>query len=205
MNAIILAGGAARRMNGRRKAFLPLGDETFIQRILRLLAPLFDAVSIVTNEPDLYAGFPARAVQDERPGMGPLMGMYSGLKASGSEMNFVTAVDTPLVSEALVRHLVGMGGECDAWVPQWEGRPEPLCAVYARRCLPAIESVLGRVTVTGAAVTARIIAIYPLIRPCPLEESTVRKLDPRGLAFFNVNTQADYDALRAIHAARLTE
>jgi molybdopterin-guanine dinucleotide biosynthesis protein A len=133
------------------------------------------------------------------------MGVYSGLKASGSEMNFVTAVDTPLVVEALVRHLMEIGDECDARVPRWEGRVEPLCAVYSRRCLPAIESVLdqGRNvaenTATANTATARIIAFFPLIRACFVEESAVRKLDPQGLSFFNVNTRADYNALRAIH------
>ncbi|MGO9310077.1 MAG: molybdenum cofactor guanylyltransferase, partial [Spirochaetia bacterium] len=181
-----------RRMGGTRKAFLRLGGETFIERILRLLGPHFDAVSIVSNDTELYEGLGAPIVRDEKEGMGPLMGLYSGLKASESEMNFVTAVDTPLVADALVRHLVDIGESCDARVPMWEGRAEPLCAVYSRRCLGAIESVLEQ---------GRIIAFFPLIRACFVEEPTVRKLDPRGLSFFNVNTPADYEALRLIHAA----
>lgn len=193
MNAIILAGGLSRRMHGTRKAFLRLGDETFIERILRLLGAHFNALYIVTNDTELYARFDARVVRDEKEGLGPLMGVYSGLKASGSDMNFVTAVDTPLVAEALVCHLMEIGEGCDARVPRWEGRVEPLCAVYSRRCLTAIESVLDQ---------GRIIAFFPFIRTCFVEESAVRKLDPRGLSFFNVNTLADYNALRAIHAAR---
>jgi molybdopterin-guanine dinucleotide biosynthesis protein A len=192
MNAIILAGGLSRRMDGTRKAFLRLGAETFIERILRLLGPHFDEMYIVANERELYARFDARVVRDEKEGMGPLMGMYSGLKASGSEMNFVTAVDTPLVAEALVSRLMEIGEGCDARVPMWKGRVEPLCAVYSRSCLTAIESVLDQ---------GRIIAFFPFIRACFVEESTVRKLDPRGLSFFNVNTPADYDALRVMYAS----
>jgi molybdopterin-guanine dinucleotide biosynthesis protein A len=191
-------------MNGARKAFLRLGDETFIERILRLLRPLFDAVSIVTNEPDLYARFDASVVPDEKSGIGPLMGLYSGLKASGSEMSFVTAVDTPLLAEALVRLLIDGGDECDARVPRWKGEVEPLCAAYSRRCLPAIESVMEKVaenTATASvAVAGRIVAFFPLIRACFVEESAVKTIDPQGLSFFNVNTHADYDALRAVYA-----
>ena len=56
--------------------------------------------------------------------------IYSGLKASGSEMNFVTAVDTPLLAGDLVRGL-GQGGDgCDVRVPRWKGELDPLCAVY---------------------------------------------------------------------------
>jgi molybdopterin-guanine dinucleotide biosynthesis protein A len=197
MNAIILAGGLSRRMDGTRKAFLRLGSETFLERILRVLVPLFDSFLIVTNEPRLYAQFDARVVRDEREGVGPLMGIYSGLKASGSEMSFITATDTPLLAEALVRRLIALEQDCDACAPRWKGEVEPLCAVYSRRCLPAIESVLE-----ANPVNPRIISFFPLVRACFVEESTVEELDPEGLSFFNVNTPADYDTLRAILAAR---
>ena len=192
MNAIILAGGLSHRMNGTRKAFLRLGDESFIERIMRLLRPHVEAVLIVTNEPDLYARCDARVLGDEREGRGPLMGVYSGLKASGSEWSFVTAVDTPLIRVELVRHLAACASECDACVPRWKGNFEPLCAVYSRRCLPAIESVLDR---------GRIVSFFPLVRACFIEESAVKRFDPQGLSFFNVNTLEEYDALRALHEA----
>jgi len=189
MNAIILAGGLALRMGGTTKAFLRLDGERFIDRILRVLGPLFEAFIVVTNEPELFAGLGVRVVRDEREGVGPLMGLYSGLKASVSTTSFITAADTPLVNEALVRRLLGIGEECDVLVPRWNGNVEPLCAVYARRCLPAIERVLDR---------GRIVSFFPLVRVCYLEEPAVRMLDPRGLSFFNVNSPADYDSLRSL-------
>ncbi len=197
MNAIILAGGISRRMNGTRKAFLRLGEETFLQRVLRVLRPLADSLLIVTNETQRYAGFGAQVVPDEREGVGPLMGIYSGLKASGSEMNFVTAVDTPLLVGDLVRHLVQGGDRCDALVPRWEAELEPLCAVYSRRCLPAIESVLDKERAGGAdGPPGRIIAFFPLVRLCIVEQPVVMRFDPEGRSFFNVNTSADYERLR---------
>jgi len=198
MNAIILAGGLSRRMDGTRKAFLPLGAETFLERILRVLGPLVDSFLIVTNEPRLYERFDAMVVQDEREGVGPLMGIYSGLKASESDMSFVTGADTPLLAEPLVRCLMESARECDACVPRWKGELEPLCAVYSRRCLPAIESFLD-----GNPANPRIIAFFPFVRACFVEEPVVRKHDPEGLSFLNVNTRADYDAIRKIHGARL--
>jgi molybdopterin-guanine dinucleotide biosynthesis protein A len=198
MNAIILAGGLSRRMNGTRKAFLRLGEETFLERILGVLGPLVDSFLIVTNEPDRYAGFGAQVVRDEREGVGPLMGICSGLKASQSQTSFVTAVDTPLLARDLVRHLAEDGDECDARVPRWHGDVQPLCAVYSRRCLPAIHCVLEQERAgAGSAPAGRIIAFYPLVRLCIVEESTVRKLDPGGLSFLNVNTPEDFDTLQA--------
>jgi molybdopterin-guanine dinucleotide biosynthesis protein A len=199
MNAIILAGGLSRRMNGTRKAFLRLGEETFLERILGVLGPFVDSFLIVTNEPDRYAGFGAQVVRDEREGVGPLMGICSGLKASQSETSFVTAVDTPLLARDLVRHLSEDGDECDARVPRWHGDVQPLCAVYSRRCLPAIERVLGQERAgAGNSPRGRIIAFFPLVRVCIVEEPAVRKLDPEGISFFNVNTREDYESLRSL-------
>jgi molybdopterin-guanine dinucleotide biosynthesis protein A len=207
MNAIILAGGLSRRMNGTRKAFLRLGDETFLERILGVLGPFVDSFLIVTNEPDRYAGFGAQVVRDEREGVGPLMGICSGLKASQAETSFVTAVDTPLLAPGLVRHLAEDGDDCDARVPRWHGDMQPLCAVYSSRCLPAIEHVLDQERAgedvspgTGPRTgpRGRIIAFFPLVRVCIVEEPAVRKLDPEGISFFNVNTFKDYESLRSL-------
>ena len=199
MNAIILAGGLSRRMNGTRKAFLRLGGQTFLDRVMGVLRPLVRSFLIVTNEPDLYAGLGARVLRDEQEGVGPLMGIYSGLKASGSETNFVTAVDTPLLAGDLVRGLAQGAEECDVHVPRWERELEPLCAVYSRRCLPAIESVLQQER-AGAAdgPRGRIIAFFPLVRVCVVEQPVVMALDPEGRSFFNVNTTEDYEKLRVL-------
>ncbi len=198
MNAIILAGGRGRRIGGIAKAFLRLGDATFIDRILSVLAPLFDAVVIAASDPGPFARLGARVVSDEKEGMGPLMGLYTGLKASDSERSFVTTADTPLLQAGLVRRLVEESEEeseeesdgCDALVPSWERGLEPLCAVYARSCIPAIEKVLDQ---------GRIIAFYPLVRVRVVPEHAVRQSDPQGLSFLNVNTREDYERLLRVH------
>ncbi len=177
-------------MNGTRKAFLRLGRETFLDRTLRILRPFVDSFLIVTNEPSLYAGFDAQIVRDMREGVGPLMGIYSGLTASSSEASLVTAVDTPLVSPALVRRLVETDPACDVCVPRWKGEVEPLCAVYSRRCLPAIDNAFAE-----NPAAPRIISFFPSVRVCSIEEQAVRELDPEGLSFFNVNTRSDYEEL----------
>ena len=189
MDAIVLAGGSAVRLGGANKALLRVGGERFIDRILRTLAPLFDSVTIVSGDPRPYEGLGARVIRDEREGVGPLMGLYSGLKASRGDASFVTAVDTPLVNAKLVERLLRVEGSCDALVPKWNGNLEPLCALYTRRCLPHVERVLEQ---------RRIVSFFPLVRVCYLEETEVAELDPLGRSFLNVNSPADYDALRSI-------
>jgi molybdopterin-guanine dinucleotide biosynthesis protein A len=192
MDAIILSGGQGLRMGGTVKAFLRLGSTTFIERILGILAPLFDSVSIATNAPGLYAHLGVRIVGDEREGAGPLMGLYSGLKASTAVSSFITTADTPLLREGLVRYLAGNAHGCDALVPRWERRVEPLCAVYARSCIPAIEKALSN---------GRIVSFFPSVRVRFVPSAIIREVDPEGLSFLNVNTLADYERLRRVDAA----
>ncbi len=174
-------------MGGGEKALLTLGAETFICRLLRTLRPLFDTLFIVTNAPERYAGLDAVLVRDEKEGFGPLMGLYSGLKASGSEHTFVTGVDAPLLKAALVRYLKGNAGGWDALVPLWQGLPEPLCAVYSRSCLGAIsESLEAR----------RVVSFYPRVRVRFVEEAVIRGLDARGRSFLNANTPEDLERIR---------
>ncbi len=187
MNALILSGGRSTRMGGGEKALLTLGAETFIGRLLRVLRPLFETLLISTNAPELYAGLDALMVRDETAGLGPLMGLYSGLKASGSEHTFVTAADAPLLCSALVRYLAENAAGWDVLVPVWRGYPEPLCAVYARACLEPIRESLDM---------RRVISFYPRVRVRYVEESVVRSLDPRGRSFLNANTPEDLLVVR---------
>ncbi len=175
-------------MGGGEKALLTLGAETFICRLLRRLRPLFDTLFIATNAPERYAGLDAVLVRDEREGFGPLMGLYSGLEASGSEHTFVIGADAPLLRTGLVRYLCANADGWDALVPLWRGFPEPLCAVYARSCLGAIADSLEM---------RRVISFYPRVRVRFVEETVVRDLDPRGRSFQNANTPDDLEVIRA--------
>ncbi len=187
MNALILSGGRSTRMGGGEKALLTLGSETFICRLLRTLRPLFDTLLIATNAPERYAGLDAVLVRDEKEGFGPLMGLYGGLKASGSEHTFVTTADAPLLRTGLACYLQANAGGWDALVPLWQGFPEPLCAVYARSCLGAISESLEE---------RRVISFYPRVRVRFVEEAVVRDLDPRGRSFLNANTPEDLELIR---------
>lgn len=173
-------------MGGREKAFLTLDGESFIQRKIRLLKPLFSELLVVVNNPALYEKTDAVILRDEIPGSGPLMGMYTGLKRSSSEKNFITSVDSPYVNTGLVRHLLNEPGNWDAHVPVWRGYREPLYAVYRTTCIPHIEKVLDR---------KKIILFYDSIRIQYTDEEVCRSFDPEGRCFLNINSLDDYRKL----------
>jgi len=217
MNAIILSGGRGTRLGGREKAFLKIGKQAFIEREIDILKKHFNRIIVVTNKPDLYLRllrpFGARndvvLITDEEEGCGPLMGLYTGLKASKARYNFVTTSDAPLLQHDLIRYLKKNADGCDGFVPRWDKKIQPLCAVYSRRCVKFIEKAKQfplpggeRVRVRGEAKIGivspnllRVTAFYKHAKIKFVPEKTLRKFDPKGASFFNVNTTSDYNCL----------
>src|SRR5450759_1779967 len=132
---IILAGGRSQRM-GTNKALLPLpgqASETFLARLVSTLAPLCAELLIVARDPAQFAHVvlpDTRLVFDEKPGGGPLMGLYSGLNAMQATTALVVAVDMPFVQPALLAFLLDCYKQDTLIVPVVEGIPQVLLALY---------------------------------------------------------------------------
>ena len=115
----------------------------------RALSALRDATTtrcIVANDPAAAQWFPGeRIVADDTPGMGPLAGIASALRAAGGAAVLVVAWDMPFVTPALLSELRARGERGPSAVVPVLGagaRPEPLCAWYGARTLPACRALL---------------------------------------------------------------
>jgi len=129
-----------------------------------------------------------RVVLDEAPGIGPLMGLYSGLKAIEVSHALVTAVDMPFVQPAVVSFLLSQPLSDELLVPMVHGIAQVLLAVYPRTIIPLIEDRLreGRRDPRSLLAVAKVRYI---------EEAQLRVHDPQLRSFVNVNTPqelADY-------------
>ena len=118
--AIVLAAGASRRM-GRPKALLPLGDRSFIRRIVDTLDAAGVTNIFVIVRPDTRDAVAAeiafapkaRVVVNTRAEDGQLSSLITGLDtadAPGVEAVMVTLVDVPLVRPATVQSLIARAG-----------------------------------------------------------------------------------------------
>lgn len=139
---VIVAGGHASRMGGRDKAFAAVGGQPIAVRTIRLFHDLFPQVLVATNRPERFRGLGVETVDDRYPGCGPLAGIHAALLASRHPHLFVAGCDMPGLDAEVIRLLLARIGTANAIVPRWRGDVEPLHAVYARSCLPAIESSL---------------------------------------------------------------
>ncbi|MCL5291955.1 MAG: molybdenum cofactor guanylyltransferase [Actinobacteria bacterium] len=184
--AIILAGGKSRRMR-RDKALVTILGEPLILRIVRIVAPLFESLIVVTND-DLgvdLAG--AIFVHDSVPDQGPLGGIHAGLTASRSEDNFVVACDMPFINAEVVERIRSLRGKAAVALPETADGLEPLCAAYSRSCLPAVEEAM-------AAGKRRIIAFFDRVEVREISRAELADIPGVEYAFLNVNTESDLEA-----------
>ncbi|MGB9885458.1 MAG: molybdenum cofactor guanylyltransferase [Moorellales bacterium] len=186
VSGLILAGGRSRRM-GRPKALLRLGGNSIIERVIAVAAAVVQEVLVVTNEPGAYAGLGLPLVTDRVLGRGPLAGIHAGLMAATWDRALVLACDLPFLEPRLLQNLVEASFDFDAAVPIVRGYPEPLVAVYAKSCLPAIEQVLFE------SDKPKITGFFSQVRVRYLPEAELAAWTDVRRAFLNINTPEDLE------------
>ncbi|WP_082949494.1 molybdenum cofactor guanylyltransferase [Mycolicibacterium celeriflavum] len=187
--AVILAGGASRRM-GRDKATLPYEGTTLVQRMVDILKPRCAPVFVIAAPGQALPALDAEILRDEARGVGPLLATGRGLRAAaeaGSALAFVAAVDMPLLTVELIDELAGPAERLGADVVlPWDGRDHYLAGVYRT-------ALAGRVAELVAAGERSMRALVERV-------DTQRIVMPEQAALTNVNTAAD---LAAIHGPKI--
>ena len=190
-SGIVLAGGASRRMGGRNKALLKIGRVTIVERVVNTLATIFPEVIVITNTPDAFAFLGLPMFGDLRVGRGSLGGLYTGLSVCSMEHGFLVASDMPFLSRESIEHMLWLIDDNDVVVPRTSGGLEPLHAVYSRRCIPSIETLLD-------AGDLKIVNFFPNVKVREVHEEELIPSDPRLLFTMNVNRPEDLEAAQAL-------
>jgi molybdenum cofactor guanylyltransferase len=183
--AVVLTGGKSSRM-GRPKALLLFDGEPLIVHLVRALKRMFAETVIVAAPDQELPDLPATLVRDEVGYQGPVGGIYYGLKAASGEFCFVTSCDVPFLNPALISYLTAQISHHDVVVPFWENRFQPLHAVYRTKVLPLLKGQLDRGEL-------RPIYLFDKVQTCKVDEDVIRRFDPEGLSFLNMNTPDDYE------------
>ena len=184
--AIVLAGGRSSRM-GTPKALLLFDGTPLIVHIVSTLQPLFTGIVVVAAPGQDLPSMPVTLVRDEVAYQGPVGGIYYGLRAAAGDVSFVTACDSAFLNPRLISHLLSEIPEHDVVVPHWEGRFQPLHAVYRASVLPLLEAQL-------ASGDLRPVSLFEKVRTRRVDEDEIRRFDPDGSSFCNMNTPEDYAA-----------
>ena len=184
-SGVLLAGGKSSRM-GTNKALLRFPDgQTVVERIVSRVRPLCADLLVVTNTPDEYAFLGLPMVGDAYPGASSLGGICTGLMNVACERALVLSCDLPLVDPALLEHLLALPFDYDLLVPFVAGRQQPLHAIYAKTCIPAMQAQI-------AAGDLKIIRLAETLNARLIDDLPGDWLH----SFKNMNTPADWQAIQ---------
>lgn len=189
VEGFVLAGGESARM-GREKGLLELGGLPMIVRTARLVEAVGAQVMVV-GAPEKYEPLGLRATRDDWPGAGPLGGIATALRASGSAWNLVVACDLPYLTKDWLGFLIGRAQKsiADAVLPMNDAGAEPLCAMYGKSCEAAIWLALDR-------GVRKVTQGLEHVRVEYVERREWKAFDSDGLLFKNMNSPADYEEAR---------
>ena len=161
--AIVVAGGAGRRLGGVTKPLLPVGGRPMLLRVLDAAAAARPRV--VVGPPSLAPLLPPEVVltQEQPPGGGPVAGLAAAVRLvpPGVREAAVLSADLPFLTAGVLDALrSAIDDESDAAVLlDGEGRSQWLCAVWhlpsLRRRLAAVGDLSGaamRDLVAGATI-----------------------------------------------------
>jgi molybdopterin-guanine dinucleotide biosynthesis protein A len=180
---------------GADKALLPFGPDNLLQLALQKARAVCSA-PVIVGDLERYAAY-GTVIEDRIPGCGPLGGIHAALCSANTESNLILSVDMPLMTSEFLLWLAQSAAAGDelAIVPETDGRPQPLCAVYKRALLPTVEQALqaGEFKVTD------------ILRNAPTRFVSEAELRDAGFApdiFCNINTPGEYEAA-ASHVSRI--
>lgn len=186
ISAAILAGGKGVRLSPH-KGLLKVGSKAIIVRQIEELGKIFGDIFIVTNSPEVYSDLGAKLVADTVLDKGPLGGVYSLLKETKAQYNFIIACDMPCLNITLIKYMSENLGAYDVIVPEFSRRLEPLFAFYSKNCVCVIEKQLRKNNL-------RLQEIFPLVKTRIITEAEVARFDTCGESFTNINTPEDYNS-----------
>lgn len=201
VSVLILAGGRSTRLGGKDKALLQIERTSLLQRVLDVALSLSDDVLVLVDVPAKYVvDEGVRQVVDTVSGKGPLGGLYTGLLQMRHDRCLLLACDSPFPNGGLLQWLLEQLDGFDAVVPRMllrQGsleRPHPasshryfpLHAAYHRRCLPVVKRLLDQGQLAMRCLLDRLNVHY-------VEGEALTQMDPRLMAFINVNTLSDLE------------
>jgi molybdopterin-guanine dinucleotide biosynthesis protein A len=140
ITGIILSGGQSTRM-GTDKALMQINGKTLLENVIHICQPLCSQILISSNNL-AHEKFGYKIIPDEIKNCGPLGGIYSCLKQSETDWNFIISVDAAFIKPEFVSFLISEIGDYNAVVPVHDFGKEPLIAMYHKKGLPEITKML---------------------------------------------------------------
>lgn len=144
--AVVLAGGAGRRLGGAAKPVLPVAGTPMLHRVLAAVAGADPRVVVGPDRLPVPAG--VARTQEQPPGGGPVPAIAAGLALVPDRVPdlVLLAADLPLLTASAVRRLLDAAarpGRDGAVFMDSAGRPQWLCGAWRTSWLRGRLAALG--------------------------------------------------------------
>ncbi|GAA3483469.1 NTP transferase domain-containing protein [Streptomyces yanii] len=186
-DAIVLAGGAAKRLGGADKPALQVGGRALLDRVLAACADAAATVVVGGRRPTVR---PVTWAYEEPQGGGPLAALGAGVRLTTAGHLLVLSADLPFLGESTVKELLAAAahGERDgALCVDQDGRDQPLVAVYRSEPLRRELALLAAEHGSLAGLPLRLLT----------HELDLARVEAGSLASFDCDTWEDIAAARA--------
>ncbi|MFP1625941.1 NTP transferase domain-containing protein [Streptomyces sp. 5K101] len=186
-DAIVLAGGAARRLGGADKPAVSVGGRALLDRVLGVCRDAGRTVVVGGRRPTVR---PVVWAREEPPGGGPLAALDAGVRQCEAPAVLVLSADLPFLGPTTVRRLISALDESDreaALLTDGDGRDQPLVAAYRTEPLRRELALLATEHGTLSGLPLRLLA----------QELDLARVKTDPLASFDCDTWEDVSAARA--------
>ena len=149
IHGLVLAGGRSSRMGTDKAALTHPDGRPLARRSHDLLAAAGceNVLLSLRHDQEIPAGFsdlsnPAVVRDPEGGSEGPLAGILSAMRSAPDSDWLVVACDLPRLDGETLKHLISSKLPDEPFLSyrsEFDGLPEPLCALYAAEALPILE------------------------------------------------------------------
>lgn len=148
ITGVILAGGQARRMQGKDKGLVLLNNKPMIEYVINILKPQVNNLLINANRNlDKYSAYGFDIVSDQLSGYhGPLAGMASALDRVTTPLMLTAPCDSPFIAEDLAERLMSAleSEKADISVAHNGERIQPVFCLIKKELVSSMKDFLNK-------------------------------------------------------------
>ena len=194
-SAVILAGGAAKRLGGGDKPLRMIGGKPILDWIIERIKPQIHALALSANgNPARFAAYSRDILPDFEPHLGPMAGIVSAMEWAKKTNPIASHVlilsgDSPFIPSDLVRRLAELPSIApDSMIAASSaGRTHPTIGFWPIAASDRIKQAI----IEGKG---RRVSDWLEVFPHQSVEWETQPFDP----FFNINTQEDLAAAELV-------
>lgn len=182
ISGYILAGGKSSRM-GSDKGLMLLNKKAVIQHAIEQLEKSVKNIFIISNNIE-YEKFRFEVIPDLIKDIGPAGGIYTALKHTHTNQNFIMSCDMPFVTTSAINFLLEKADSSQINLAIHKNKIEPLFGLYSKDCLAKWEKL----------ILQNIIKLQTLVTHFNLQKIDFDQNDLFGdKLFLNLNTKKDFE------------